>query len=208
MVTRLNNCVLEIDARLDGAQRTGIFELAKNYNCTGDINKSFAVNPADEVLNRALNFPSDGSPDDIRQPYIIDAGGGKVPYKIRATLSETTHNGEYLQMGNTGDETTLTALDATGAGPRTQADVLSRYIEQATTDSLNPATLHLGHYHDGTYTTDGEPGLFGEPRAVYIPNGPHVVEAADEASSVEISLTCVPVGSLEPAGALTEQEEF
>ncbi|WP_049915395.1 hypothetical protein [Haloferax mucosum] len=216
MVTRLTGAVLEVEANLDGQQCTGIFHLSKDYNVVGDIVRQYLIGPTGELGARLIDVLEGDSDESVlgdstrnRQGFVIDAGGGTRSYEITASLSETPFGEHgYLQMGDTGDETNLTATDATGADARTQADVFSRFVSEATTDSINSATLHIGHYHDGTYTLDGQPGLFGSPRAVHIPEGPRVTESAEDASAVEITITCNVVGSFDRALDIDEQVPY
>ncbi|REA00183.1 hypothetical protein DEQ92_20225 [Haloferax sp. Atlit-6N] len=216
MPTRLTGAVLEVDANLGGQQRTGIFSLRKDFNLVSDLRREYLVGPVGELGARLIGVLEDETGEQAldgvgtnRKGFVIDAGAGTRSYEITVSLSETEFGDlGYLQMGDTGDETTLTAYDATGADGRDQDSVLGRYLEEATTDSANPAFLHIGHYHDGTYSSDGEAGLYGKPRPVHIPEGPRVVESDDEPSTVEVQITCHVVGSF--AGPIDKavQEAF
>ncbi|MDQ2053229.1 hypothetical protein [Halobellus sp. H-GB7] len=194
MTERLSGAVIQVEANLDGQSRTASLELRKDFERESESTHEFVVGPVGEIGARVLNLVTN-SDSRLRQPYVIDAGGGRVAYDLRATLSETPHNGSYLQMGDTGDPDHLTATDATGADARTQADVAQRWLSQSTIDSVNPATLHIGHYHDGTYTDSGEAGLFGSPLDVYVANT-RVIMSSEESSTVDFNVTLVPVATL------------
>jgi len=209
MTERLSGAVIVVTANLDGQQHTGAISLRKNFELERELTRDFVIGPTGEIGARVLDLGVDTLSGDtdgarLRRPYTIDAGGGRVAYDIRATLSPTEYNGSHLQIGDTGDPGQLTATDATGAPGRDQADVALRYLAQSTTDSVNPARLHVGHYHDGTYSEGGEAGLFGAPLKVYIPNA-RPITTADEPSSVELSVTAVPVGTLTDALDAAEQ---
>ncbi|MFA1612058.1 hypothetical protein [Halobellus rubicundus] len=202
MVERLSGAVLEITASIAGTDRTGIFELRKDFEPEPELTRRFVVGPVGEIGARLLNIPTNEGGK--RRPYTIDAGGGKLAYTFRVSLSETPHNSSYLQMGDTGDETQLTVGDATGQSARDQLDVFLEYATEATTDSVSPATLHIGHHHDGTYSESGDPGLYESPRTVYIPET-RVVGSSEEPSSVDLSVTCVLAGSLDEATDAAQQ---
>jgi len=203
MVERLSGAVLEITAPIGGKDRTGIFILKKDYESEPELSKSFIIGPTGEVGASVLNL-IDGDAGGNRRPYVIDAGGGQLAYSLRATLSPTKHNGAYLQMGDTGDASSLTVGDATGASGRDQADMLLEYATASTTDSVSPATLHIGHHHDGTYSGSGDAGVFGSPRDVYIREA-RPVATAEEPSSVDFALTAVLTGTLTEAIDAAEQ---
>lgn len=208
MVTRLRGAVLEIDASLDGQSVTGVFELRKGFEEVGEGQRQFVFGPSGETAARTLGILDEDNVDGNRRSFAIDGGGGRSHHELTAELSETEYGDYgYLQMGDTGDETTLTARDATGAGPGTQSDMLYRYAEQATTDSLNPARLHIGHWHDGTYSSDGEAGLFGDPRSVFITEWRRMTEK-DRPSSKDVKLTCVLAGALFTSIAASELEGY
>ncbi|ELZ84395.1 hypothetical protein C453_12651 [Haloferax elongans ATCC BAA-1513] len=216
MTTRLTGCVLEIDANLGGQERTGVFELAKDYGCVSGIIREFIIGPTGEIGARLVGKLDEEFDTDAldgtgknRRAFVVDAGGGTRSYEITCTLSETPFGDRgHLQMGTTGSQSELTKFDATGAGPKDQGDVFSKFATEATTDSLNPARLHIGHHHDGTYTVDSEPGLYEEPRRVYLPEGPRITESEDTPSTVEVQFTCVLAGSFERALDSVIQEEF
>jgi hypothetical protein len=90
-------------------------------------------------------------------------------------------------MGTSADPGVQTDESATGAHPETQADVLHRICTQARIDSFQPADLHTGEWHDGTYSDDGA-GRFGGPLPVTIIDGPRPV-VDTEAASVSVSMT-------------------
>ena len=209
MVTRLSGAVLEIDA----FGTTGEFVLRKDFEKTANVTRTFIVGDRAQLITSLLDRLSDATGDlDFgqleggRRGFYLDGGTGKWSFELQATLSETPVNGEYLQMGDSGDETTLTKLDATGADARTQAEVLQRWVREARTDSENPARLHIGHYHDGTHAGDTEAGLFETPLPVVIPEGPQIVETSEESSSVDVSLTCVVALSVD--GAMDGQKQL
>lgn len=195
MTERLSGAVLEITAPIDGTDRTGVFELRKDFEGEPELTKNFIIGPTGEVGARVLNLVSGGDAGGNRRPYVVDAGGGQLAYSLRATLSPTKHNGTYLQMGDTGDAGNLTVGDATGASGRDQADMLLEYATASTTDSVSPATLHVGHHHDGTYSDSGEAGIFGSPRNVYIREA-RPVATAEEPSSVDFAITAILTGTL------------
>lgn len=202
MVTRLSGAVLEIDA----FGTTGKFRLYKHFEKTTDVQRAFIVGDRAQLIRSMLDRLSSAADnldfDELeggRRGFYLDGGTGKWDFQLNATVSETPVGGEYLQMGDTGDETTLTKTDATGADARTQAEVFQRFAREARTDSENPARLHIGHYHDGTYSDDLEPGLFETSLPVVIPEGPRIVATSEDASEVDVTLTCVVALSVDSA---------
>lgn len=203
MVTRLSGAVLEIDA----FSTTGVFRLKKHFEQTSDVERRFIVGDRAQLIRSMLDRLSDavedldfGQLEGGRRGFYIDGGTGTWEIQLNASLSETPVDGEHLQMGDSDDPSTLTKTDATGANPRTQAEVFQRFTREAKTDSRSPARLHIGHYHDGTYSEDGEPGLFENSLPVVIPQGPEVIEKSESSSSVDVSLTCVVALSVDDAG--------
>jgi hypothetical protein len=199
MVTRLSGAVLEIDAF--GTE--GVFRLLKDFERTSEPQRRFVVGDRAQLIRSMLERLSNaaenldfGEVEGGKRGFYIDSGSGAWEFQLNATLSETPVGDGFLQMGDTGDPDELTKTDATGADPRTQADVFERFAVEARTDSESPARLHISNWHDGTYT-GGDPGLFESSLPVVIPEGPRVTATSEESSSVDISVTCVVAMSAE-----------
>lgn len=210
MVERLSHAVLEIDA----LGTTGVFELKKDFEISGrDIERNYVVGARAQLLVNMLDQVESAA--DIELPgnstkrggYYIDGGSGEWSMTLNASLSETPVDGEHLQMGNTGDPSQLTTLDATGAHPLDQTEIFEHYLREGTADSVSSARLHLGQYHDGTHVDSGEPGVFGQPLQVTIPNAPGASYDVEESSSVDISVTCVVINSLNDPMTATKRPE-
>jgi hypothetical protein len=196
MPSRLPGAVLEIDAP-DLSASTGVFRFLKNVEITPDGVRNFLVGGRGQLTQEAVEILEDQFNTDIpyidttnrRAGYYIDGGEGNWPIEVTARLSESPVNGEHLQMGDSPDETVLTETSATGASGRSQADILHYWVTQSKLDSANPARLHYGHWNDGTYTDDGQAGVFGDPVPVTVTEGPRVTATAEESSSVDVTLT-------------------
>lgn len=194
MSEQLRGAALEVNA----FGTTASFRLLKDFERTDELRRSFAVGGRAQVVNEVLGQLNDDS-EGRRRGFYIDAGAGEWSIELNASLSAAEVKGGHLQMGNTGNPDALTKVDATGADPVTQAEVMQRVVRAARTDSQSPAKLHIGHYHDGAYIDSGDPGLFEGPLDVVIPEGPRIVRASDSPSSVDIALTCIVTATVDGA---------
>jgi hypothetical protein len=116
--------------------------------------------------------------DTKRKTFAVDAGGGAHQVEIDAVA----WGGSDGQWGATGDDSQITAADATGAAADRQLFVLDRALSVATVGSLNPATLEVGEY--------SEDGLYG-PLDVLVEQPSVVYNTEQSTSSVDVSLVCV-----------------
>jgi len=206
MPTRLSGAILEVDAP-DLSSSTGVFHLYKDIEIVDDATRNYLVGGRGQLTQEAVEILEDQFNTDIpfieqtarRAGYYIDGGEGEWPIEITATLSESPVGTEHLQMGDSADETVLTDTSATGASGRSQGDIFHYWLTQSKLDSANPADLHIGHWHDGTYAGDGEAGVFGEALPVTVAEGPRITAASDESSSVEVMVTCRVVAPTEDA---------
>lgn len=198
----LGSVVLEVDA----FGETGVFELLNDRTYDANGQRGFLLGGRGQLANEAINWAR--GEDNSRRGFYIDSGTGEIPIVVEATLTEGPYHDHdagtqrHLQMGNTGDPSTTTKLDATSDDPRSQGWVMHRFCTMGRTDSQSPARLSIGEWHDGSYATDGEAGLFGEPLEVVIPEGPRITSTSEESSSVDVWMQCkVAAGIGEPTDA-------
>jgi hypothetical protein len=132
--------------------------------------------------------------DGLRQELSLDIGGG-----IHAiTIDFLGYTGSPHQWGNTGAGGT--PADATGEDVHAQMAVFDRYLQTATIDSKNPATLEFGEYSSDSSTRYG-------PLQV-IPENPNIVFNSPEESSVfDGSVTWIETISLDQALDTGGQED-
>lgn len=117
------------------------------------------------------------------QGFTLDFGGGEHYCEV----SFRGWEGSGSQWGATGDDSEVTADDATGADPRTQLVMLDRAFQLATIDSDNPATLHVFDYSDQ--------GLYDPLQVGPVdPNG--VFDATETSSWFDGSIRFVEISAL------------
>lgn len=133
--------------------------------------------------------------DSKRKTFAVDAGGGSRQVEIDAVAWE----GSDGQWGATGDDSQVTAVDATGAPADRQLFVLDRALSVATVGSLNPATLEVGEY--------SEDGLYA-PLDVLVEQPSVVYNTEQSTSSIDVSLVCVETLDLGNAVDARTREAF
>jgi hypothetical protein len=169
----LQRAVLELEADVTDpkGRDLGVFELAGNLEIQhgaeiqyfmvsggGDVLSSVVSNTADELADFSEDLPTDAEPTN-RAGFYLDLGGGQHNIELNflgwegATRPVHDDQGnvvdrENLQWGVPGDED----LDATGADPHTQMQVLMEFLRIGEYDSRGVhGKLRYGEYSDGKY---------------------------------------------------------
>ena len=162
------------NAKIGGESVTGEFVFSKDvrYELKTETDQLFQVQGSTAVLaSTVLDLLKEGDldvGDGIRQELSLDIGGGLHVVEIDYSGVE----GAGVQWGNTGQGGTK--ADATGDSIHARMCVLDHYLQRATIDSTNPATLEIAEYStDGRYS----------PLKV-VPRNPNAVFDSVESSSV------------------------
>jgi hypothetical protein len=145
----LKKAILTIEADVDGDgnAETGEFHFVDGVEIIPSMRTGFLLDNRGSTANSVL---SDTVADDVsnRKGIYLDLGGGVRSVEI----SFSGWTGSDVRWGDTGDPSTTTQTDATGASALTQLEVLFQYLAVAEVDSRNPATLEYGEHHsDGLY---------------------------------------------------------
>ena len=187
-MTALNKIVLEISADVDedGSEEDGVFMMQSNASWSEQVEIGYILGGAGSQVNAVFQNLTGGS--ELRKGVFVDIGGGSHIMEIQFTgwTGAVDEDGNNLQWGNTGNDSTLTVSDATGAEPLEQIAVLNRYLLKSLHGSFKPATLYAGEYADGTY---GDNGIF-DPMKVAI-QSPRQTHQAGDYSTYDGSMTCV-----------------
>lgn len=181
----------------DGTEETGVFEMGGNLQVTPSLRTGFIAGGQQSQVNSIIaNLIDPG--DSQNQQFFIDAGAGAhaVEVQFRGWEGAQDAAGNSLQWGDTGDDTQLTATDATGANPISQICVLMQYLLTGNIDSRNPATFEWGEW-----STDG---LY-EPLDVVL-EGPEMVRAAEDGSWFDGTLTVIAAADLQQAYDATQRK--
>lgn len=182
----LNKAILTIDADVDGdgAEETGKFVMVDDIEIIPSMRTGFLLDNRGSTVNSVIS-ESTGGGESKRQGIYLDLGGGVRTVEV----SFSGWAGSAEQWGNTGDESTLTRADATGASALTQLEVLFQYLAVGEVDSRNPATLEYGEHHsDGLY----------DPLDVVL-ESPQGTRSSEQSSTFSGTLTFLSVLSLEDA---------
>lgn len=130
------------------------------------------------TINTVSDIIADNPAEAARAGFHLDLGGGKHRIQINFTgwegaQADVDDDGslEYLQWGNTGDETSVTAGDATGADPITQMNMLAQYIRLGEFDSRAVhGKLRFGEYSGGNdpYGGSYSDGVFPDDNYIHV----------------------------------------
>ncbi|MFB6237515.1 MAG: hypothetical protein ABEH81_04005 [Halopenitus sp.] len=123
--------------------------LSEDFN----LRTGYVTEGVGKILQTLLSeFDSDfGGPN---KGLFINLGSGQMTW----TINFSSWEGSPYQWGDTGDASTVTKTDATGADATTQRDVLAYWLRNTRVDSLPEGipgsdaaigTLHIGDYHPG-----------------------------------------------------------
>lgn len=167
---------LSADVDNDGNQEDGTFVFEDDVSVQPQVRTGFVIGGRGSEVNSIIQ-DNVGDGTSSRAGVYLDLGGGQHIVEIEFS----NWKGSPVQWGNTGDDTTLTQADATGADPITQIGVLMRYLTVGTFDSVQPATLEYGEFSDS--------GLYN-PLDVVI-EGPQVRRSADDGAWLDGTLTCI-----------------
>lgn len=196
----LDRGVLELTADVDddGTQETGAFHLVGNVSITQEVQKDYLM---ENTASGLISFVSDIAGFDIekRKGIYADIGAGAHIFEIEfiGWDGATDGNGDPVPWG---DGSNTYPADATQEGPLRQLQCFNRYLQLSTTDSRNPATLHVGEYTDGSYGDDGE----FAPLKVAV-QGPRNTHSAEDFSSFDGTFTALEVLQLDQAIDLVER---
>jgi len=185
-MTVLNKAVLTLEADVDGDTNaeTGVFEMRGNLTISPSIRTGYLVGGRGSTVNSVATSLA-GKQDSGREGFRLDLGGGALIVEIEFDQWE----GSPDQWGNTGDSSSATQTDATGAKPATQMEVLIEYLNRGEFDSRNPARLEYGEHHSD--------GLFSALDVVV--EGPNMRRSAKDGSWFSGTLTCISVQSVNDA---------
>lgn len=142
---------LSADIDDDGTDEDATFVLAGDLEIRPLIQPDFLVGGRGSTISSlGSEVIGDGTG---RQGYYLDFGGGVAGAEIafrswEGASADIDDDGteEDLQWGNTGDPSTDTVGDTTGADPITQISTLYQYLIVGTVDSRNTATLSYGEF--------------------------------------------------------------
>jgi len=186
----------------DGSPEQATFEFIGDLTITISQSKNYVIETAGTAsqVSAAIGeyFDTGGSVglgDTKRKTFAVDAGGGAHQVEIDAVA----WSGSPGQWGATGDDSQVTAVDATGAPADRQLFVLDRALSVATVDSRTPATLEVGEYsQDGLYA----------PLDVLVEQPSGVFNPEQSTSTIDESLVCVETLDLGTAVDALTREAF
>ena len=174
----------ETDLDGDGSGEVATFEFIGDLRVTVSQTRNYVIETSGtasqvsavigEYFDTSANVDLS---DSKRKTFAVDAGGGAHQVEIDARA----WRGSDGQWGATGDDSGVTAADATGAPADRQLFVLDRALSVATVDSRTPAQLEVGEY-----ATDG---LYG-PLDVLVEQPSLVYNTEQSTSSIDVSLVC------------------
>lgn len=195
----LQRGVLELTADVDGDgnQETGEFHLVGDVSISQEVQKDFIFdNTASGLVSLVADL--EGFELESRKGLYLDIGAGAHVHEIefRGWEGATDGNGDAVPWG---DGSGTFPADATQDDPLRQLQCFNRYLQLSTTDSFNPATLHVGEYSDGTH---GDGGAF-DPLNVAV-QGPRNTRTAEDYSTFDGTFTAIEVLTLDQAIDLTE----
>lgn len=185
---------IEADVDDDGSNEKGIFKLVGDVQVAEQVQIDYVASNKGQKINAILRGTDQLTEEDLptadrRQGIWIDVGAGSHIYEIQFTGWEGAVDGNDnpVQWGNTGNPDNLTKADATGSDVMNQIQIFNRYLLRGTTDSVNPATFHVGQYRPG--------GLY-EPLEVAI-QGPKHVRNSQSPQTFDGTFTVVALESVE-----------
>lgn len=184
MVTLLKKAILEVEADVDGdgSEETGEFHMTDDVEIVPGQRTGFLLDNRGSTVNSVLANTA-GAGESNREGIYLDLGGGVR--SVEVTFKSWTGSNE--QWGDTGDSSTLTQADATGAQALTQLEVLMQYLATAEIDSRGAATLSYGQHHaDGLY----------DPLDVVV-ESPTGTRSSEESSTFTGTLTFLSVQELD-----------
>jgi len=186
----------------DGSPEQATFEFIGDLTITISQAKNYVIETAGTTsqISAVIGEYFDSADatdlsDSKRKTFAVDAGGGSRQVEIDARAWE----GSDGQWGATGDESQVTAADATGAPADRQLFVLDRALSVAQVGSLNPAALEVGEY--------SKDGLYG-PLDVLVEQPSVVYNPEQSTSSIDVSLVCVETLDLGGAVDALTREAF
>lgn len=186
----------------DGNTEQGVFEFIGDLTITLTQTRNYVIETAgtSSQVSAIVGEFFDGSGsvdlgDTKRKTFAVDAGGGAHTVEIDCRAWE----GSDGQWGATGDDSQVTAVDATGAPADRQLFVLDRALSVATVDSRTPATLSVGEY--------SQDGVYG-PLDVLIEQPSGVYNTGRSVSDIDVSLVCVETINLGNAVDALTREAF
>ncbi|WP_336358986.1 hypothetical protein [Haloarcula sp. CGMCC 1.6347] len=181
--------ILEIDATIEGTQRTGRFEMRK-----ASVDEAIRTGPlVDNGFSQVLSAISQVVDDVQLDGITVNNGAGERIWDIELEIN----TGPDGQWGYTDDDSVLNAASATGGDRQQKTEVLLNYLEKGQPDSMTPARLIYGGYAPG--------GIFKADHAnVYIED-PGGEVRRDESTIVPGSLTCVRTQDLSQPVSATER---
>jgi len=188
----------------DSGSREAVFEWS-----TGDDQAPFSITQTKRTETRAfgatpLTLFSDVTGVDLpteNADVALDFGNSTFALELGGviTADQRLPDGSQCQWGDTGDDSTLEATDATGAHPAHKASVLQYWLRNTRQSSVgdplddsdagDPATLETLQYRpDGVH--DPLEVVFESPNISFSGGSPTVAD---------IDMTCVEVASLDQA---------
>jgi hypothetical protein len=186
----------------DGSPEQATFEFIGDLTITLKQTRNYVIETAgttSQVSAIVGEFFDGGGSVDLgdskRKTFAVDAGGGAHTVEIDCRAWE----GSSGQWGATGDDSQVTAADATGAPADRQLFVLDRALSVATIDSRTPAQLEVGEY--------SQAGVY-DPLNVLVEQPTGVFNSGRSVSDIDVSLVCVETLDLGNAVDALTREAF
>lgn len=170
----------------------GTFEMAGSLTVTESIRTGYLVGGTGSTVWSFVGNLA-GVDESKREQFFIDLGAGAhtVEVSFEGWEGAQDADGNSLQWGDTGDSTTLTKTDATGAHPVAQMQCLIGYLKRNTADSFGAGTLEYGQRTSDSST------MF-DPLRVAV-EGPNIRKAFDEGRKMSGEITLVSTGDIREA---------
>lgn len=181
----LDKGVLELTADVDGdgSTETGVFHLAGDGEISHEIQKDYIFDNTASGIVSLVSLLEEFERAK-REGFYLDIGAGAkvVSFDIRGW--------DGAESPQWGDGSGTFPADASDGDPLQKLQCFDAYVEQATTDSFSPATLHVGEYTDGTY---GDDGAF-DPLSVAVARDPGGSWSVDDGPNrFSLNVTCIKV---------------
>ncbi|WP_434531050.1 hypothetical protein ACODNH_05405 [Haloarcula sp. NS06] len=182
--------ILEIEAEIEGTQRTGRFEMRKS-----DVQGGIRTGPlVDSGFSQALAAISEIIGEQQLDGITINNGAGQRYWEIDL---EVRDEGDDGQWGYTADESVLDSGSASGGDKYQKKQILLNYLEKGEPDSMTPARLIYGGYApDGIMPEDHVDVYIEDPQGDLNRN---------ESSTIPMSLTCIRTLDLSEPVSATER---
>ncbi|MUV50981.1 hypothetical protein [Haloarcula sp. CBA1122] len=182
--------ILQIEAEIEGAQRTGRFEMRK-----AEVQGGIRTGPlVDNGFSQALAAISEIIGEQQLDGITVNNGAGQRYWELDVEIRD---DGDDGQWGYTADESVLDSGSATAGDRYQKKQVLLNYLEKGEPDSMTPARLIYGGY--------APDGIMPEDYVnVYIEDPQGSVDR-DKSSTVPMSLTCIRTLDLSEAVSATER---